>query len=518
MPLPTQPGNRAAAQLLRGPAQPLPPHIRDIMQARLGEPLDDVRVHTGAEASAVADDIDAVAFTTGADIVLGADAGALGTQVSDRALQHELVHVAQQRHAAAIVSGISSPTDAAERGADTLAHENAGLATTAAPAAGGGNAVPAVQRQAKHEAERAATRADVEAALTAFLQRVLQDQGGQTLRVTDTVKTQVEYLFADDPVGEGSIEAWLNQTVHPSTPAEFAHEVARQLPDVIPADRLDRLRRATGRDIPGPANRSAGQAIGATVVDSSVGPVIRKLPVSKSVQDKILDGARSAVAAGVVAGLDQAMDAGNLDAKAKASIHGIVEGLIKQKPGKAMDRQQEGAGSPYRQTPPPSTAPPIPKAPGEHLFNLPAIPWDFPGTKPVPKRTPTPEGPDPAVLAAAATLDPAALTPADARGTDRAGDFADARDFATDVGRRLELAQKAKNYGITVELGAGYAQVRDRAAIYAKARDIVYAIRDALPSHAADVVQVTFTVNGRPAFGFRLHPSVDEEQTNAQGR
>ena len=58
-----------------------------------------------------------------------------------------------------------------------------------------------------------------------------------------------------------------------------------------------------------------------------------------------------------------------------------------------------------------------------------------------------------------------------------------------------------------IEMGAQYDTVKDRAGVFQRAQAIVFAMRDALPHHAALVARVSFTVNGRVAYTFSLHPS-----------
>ena len=58
-----------------------------------------------------------------------------------------------------------------------------------------------------------------------------------------------------------------------------------------------------------------------------------------------------------------------------------------------------------------------------------------------------------------------------------AAGFADAREFASDVARKLDAAQQ-----------------------------IILAIRDALPHKASEVTEVWLTINGRQVFRVRLHP------------
>jgi len=69
------------------------------MEGRFGLPFADVRIHHGPSASALAEWLNARAFTFGNNIVFGAGEYAPATPTGNRLLAHELVHVVQQRDA-----------------------------------------------------------------------------------------------------------------------------------------------------------------------------------------------------------------------------------------------------------------------------------------------------------------------------------------------------------------------------------------------------------------------------------
>ncbi|HVV50441.1 MAG TPA: DUF4157 domain-containing protein, partial [Polyangia bacterium] len=83
---------------------PLIAPVRAEMSRRFGEPFDDVRVHTGAEAAARAQSAGAAAYTLGRDVVFGAGRYAPETPDGRGLLTHELAHVVQQRRGAAAAS------------------------------------------------------------------------------------------------------------------------------------------------------------------------------------------------------------------------------------------------------------------------------------------------------------------------------------------------------------------------------------------------------------------------------
>jgi hypothetical protein len=97
------------------------------MEEQLGHDLGDVRVHDGAAAARSAAALDAVAFTTGRDVVFGAGAYRPETARGRLLLAHELAHVVQQRAGLGPPGGgLSTPGDHEERAADAAARRVAG--------------------------------------------------------------------------------------------------------------------------------------------------------------------------------------------------------------------------------------------------------------------------------------------------------------------------------------------------------------------------------------------------------
>jgi hypothetical protein len=92
-------GNRAVGALLRRGGDRLPNETRQAMEARLGEDLSDVEVHTDPAAASQAQALGAQAYTAGADIGFADGTYAPGTPQGDQLLAHELAHVVQQKRA-----------------------------------------------------------------------------------------------------------------------------------------------------------------------------------------------------------------------------------------------------------------------------------------------------------------------------------------------------------------------------------------------------------------------------------
>ena len=91
---PAQAGIRAASRALP-PGRPLAPAERLPFEARLGEPLADVRLHVDPAAGALADALGANAYTLGRDIYFGRGRWRPGSVEGERLLAHELAHVVQ---------------------------------------------------------------------------------------------------------------------------------------------------------------------------------------------------------------------------------------------------------------------------------------------------------------------------------------------------------------------------------------------------------------------------------------
>ena len=74
----------------------LPPGVRKAMEDALAANFSDVHVHTDDAADQAARSVDAVAFTTGKDVVFRAGSYRPGTPDGDRLIAHELGHVVEQ--------------------------------------------------------------------------------------------------------------------------------------------------------------------------------------------------------------------------------------------------------------------------------------------------------------------------------------------------------------------------------------------------------------------------------------
>ena len=86
----------AVGEALRSSGRPLGDGTRSFMESQFGYDFGSVRVHTDAKAAESARAVNALAYTVGSDIVLGAGAPAPETGAGKKLLAHELTHVVQQ--------------------------------------------------------------------------------------------------------------------------------------------------------------------------------------------------------------------------------------------------------------------------------------------------------------------------------------------------------------------------------------------------------------------------------------
>ena len=109
----------AASALVPGPGALLSHEVRAFFEPRFQRDFGDVRVHADRNAATAAQSLDALAYTSGRDIVFGEGQYAPGTTAGRRLLAHELTHVVQQTGTAPRSGGagdsphLSAPSGAA---------------------------------------------------------------------------------------------------------------------------------------------------------------------------------------------------------------------------------------------------------------------------------------------------------------------------------------------------------------------------------------------------------------------
>lgn len=408
---------RSVDAALAGPGMPLEPVLRQDMEHRFGYDFSKVQVHSGSTAEQSAQDVNANAYTVGENIVFGAGRFARGTQQGRRLLAHELTHVVQQGHAAAVddrgVKAASRPMmPAIQR--DTPSGEN----------------IPHISITKSYDPQNA-SRDEVVQALTDYLNREWALQGKRRLQVTARVRTAIEKLFQENPTGSAA----LSLSDLPDSPADLAAKVGAALSDTIPRKYMMHL------------YKESGTGGGPT---STLG-------------------------------------------KVKETIKGKVEELGKPPPV---------TGEANRPVEAPSTQPTMGESPGQHNVKTPEIP--FGGSAPRSPKPDVPQAPvasvDKAVNNIVQALDKDALIPAAAKGTDLAGNFADAKEFARSVANRLKEAQAKKQSSVYLVIPQDYKGAADLREIYDRMEAIVRQIAGAVPDGVKDVNEVIISAAQAPAY------------------
>ena len=120
----------------RSSGRSLDPTVRQRLERALGHDFSQVRVHADSNAAASANDVGALAYTMGSDIVFGTNLYDPHSTDGARLLAHELVHVVQQGATASAQTKphASRDGDAFEQEADRIAQQVVSTATPAAPA------------------------------------------------------------------------------------------------------------------------------------------------------------------------------------------------------------------------------------------------------------------------------------------------------------------------------------------------------------------------------------------------
>ncbi|HUX85508.1 MAG TPA: DUF4157 domain-containing protein [Chloroflexota bacterium] len=114
----------AVRDVVRSPGQPLDSRTATTLEDRLGHRFGNVRVHADSKADASARALNAVAYTTGDDIVFAAGKYAPHTAEGQRLLAHEAVHVLQQDRAGSLNVGVAPADSLAEKQAERLGESN----------------------------------------------------------------------------------------------------------------------------------------------------------------------------------------------------------------------------------------------------------------------------------------------------------------------------------------------------------------------------------------------------------
>jgi hypothetical protein len=204
--------------------------VQQEMEAKMGGDFSDVQVHTGSDAAAAADTINARAFTVGNDVAFNKGEYQPGTEEGNKVLAHELAHVRQQTGGGAAGSAtaaqagshggaqpaleVSSPDDPAEKEARQVAEQVASMETPAPT----GRETGAEGATATGQAEHGGTDAGQEGAVTTGrsadeqVQRGLFEDAAEAVgsaaeSVADAAESAVESASdAVDAIAEGGKE------------------------------------------------------------------------------------------------------------------------------------------------------------------------------------------------------------------------------------------------------------------------------------------------------------------------
>jgi hypothetical protein len=183
------------------------------------------------------------------------------------------------------------------------------------------------------------------------------------------------------------------------------------------------------------------------------------------------------------------------------STLGKVKGAIKEKIGE-LGKPPPVTGEANRPVEAPSNQPTMGESPGQHNVKTPEVP--FGGGAP---RTPKPDvsqapvaSADKAVDNVVLALDKDALIPAAAKGTDLAGNFADAREFARNVANRLKEAEARKQSSVYIVIPQDYKTAADLREIYDRMETIVRQIAAVVPDGVKDVNEVIISPAQAPTY------------------
>jgi hypothetical protein len=110
-------------RVLNSPGRPLDARTREFYESRFDADLSHVRLHTNEEAARSAREVNAIAYTVGDHVALGAEASSISSSEGRRVLGHELVHTLQQKGRNTTPVALSDPEEASEREADQVADQ-----------------------------------------------------------------------------------------------------------------------------------------------------------------------------------------------------------------------------------------------------------------------------------------------------------------------------------------------------------------------------------------------------------
>jgi hypothetical protein len=172
-------------------------------------------------------------------------------------------------------------------------------------------------------------RADVEAALTDYLKKVMKVQRTKTVTITLGIRTVAHILAEGLGDADGKIATLLHDDSRGEEPGDLAHRIAALLPAEIPCANFDEFKKQAPGQISMPKAKSMLDSIYEKIVD----PVVDKLasPLPDQARTKLRELAHDAVEKGSSAGLKAAAATLGLDPTGQDALVKAVEGAIKTK-------------------------------------------------------------------------------------------------------------------------------------------------------------------------------------------
>lgn len=330
-----------------------------------------------------------------------------------------------------------------------------------------------------------------------FLRRVLQTQAGRNLRVTPEVQRAVLSLFEGDLLREPQVQLWLQSAGLPGDPAEFAKQVARFLPDGIDPTRLENLERVFTRRQPSSRGARVQQLIGRSAPGSPEREAERDLerraqraseppPPGTFEREQPRLPERPLNPPGQATPEERIERANILQRRILGEDEPTQSGPIPL-PVLRLRRIVRGLPGAWREPRAPQLAPPEArtfsqgdKAIQQLIASDALVPPEAIRRLQRAERNLEFAGPEEEELRRLGRRDARAEVES----------FADAREVARALARRLDVAHQQGVTTVALGLGAVYNRVRNRRAIFSELKRIALIVRNRLPHRAAGVRHV----------------------------
>jgi hypothetical protein len=431
-------GNAATAGLISesNSAKEIPASIRARMERSFGMDLRGMRIDDSSAAHEENESLQAEAVVQHGQIRWSPSAPPLESPEAESLLAHELAHVMQHHHSGALDERVSSPHEAAEQSADAaVTQASTGSSKAGQTAIAAGSTPAGAARQAKPGSAPAPSNSTASAthAVAAFLQKVARTAPPQNIKKARVVRDALRKLAwsAGSSARLLDVDMFAEAETTSKDPNVMAEQFVARVPRINPAA----LRELENQPF----------------IDQQSGLVGR---ISDLLDKSAPGGGEIPLSPGEMSTSKQAQSTMDILAAMRGTRvpggFGPAKGDILQ-----LGRIAQGAGGVLN---PKETKPPGVQA------------EDYP-----------------AVESAIAKMPKDALIPAEVKGKGNTDDWAATADFALDLARAMDFAQKSKQTECTITLGSNYEGIKDREALRIAVEAIIQELRDALPHHAADV-------------------------------